>query len=332
MIASRSARPWLATGAILVVCSLASTAPAEPQGPAAPRAGALAQVLFEEGVSLMGEGHFEEACPKLAESQRLDPGGGTLLNLASCLEGLGQLASAYSTYSDALSVAIRDGRKEREAVARERLAVLQPRMSRLELRVAEPSLQAEIVLDGTRIGATAWHTPLPIDPGAHTLSASAPGRVTWSRTFDVPANGARLELEVPALAAATIATETASEAPVVTPKGVALAPNVLPEPTPLRRTVATTSLVGGGILVGLGAVAGVFALSKKAESDDACPTPTSCGAGGVSAMRTAETFAWTSNVAIGVGLVAAAAGVILLLTEPRSRRAGLVTVPIMGSF
>lgn len=331
MIASRSAA-WLATAAIVVVSSLASTARAEPQAPAAPRAGALAQVLFDEGVTLMGEGHFEEACPKLAESQRLDPAGGTVLNLASCLEGLGQLASAYATYSDAMSVAIRDGRKEREAVARERLAALQPRMSRLELRVAHRSEQAEIVLDGTLIGATAWDTPLPIDPGTHTLSASAPGRVTWSRTFEVPANGARIALEVPALETSS-AVEAPPAAAVAAPPSVgARVPLPLSEAPSIRRSVATTALVGGGVLVGLGAAAGVFALSKKAESDDACPTPSTCGTGGVSAMRTAETFAWTANVAIGVGVAAALTGVILLLTAPRGRSTGVVTVPLVSSF
>src|SRR4051812_34930505 len=97
----------------------------------------MAEALFDEGVALMARGDFEHACAKLAESQRLDPGGGTLLNLARCQEGAGRVSTAWATYRSALAIARRDARADRIRYAEEHLAILEPRLPKLILRVKE---------------------------------------------------------------------------------------------------------------------------------------------------------------------------------------------------
>src|SRR5258706_2634131 len=62
---------------------------------------AAAQTLFDDGRKLMAAGKFGEACPKLAESQTLDPGVGTPVNLADCYEPGGQTASAWTAFLEA---------------------------------------------------------------------------------------------------------------------------------------------------------------------------------------------------------------------------------------
>ncbi len=158
----------------------------------------LAQSLFEEGRQLMDKGKYSEACPKLAESQRLDPGGGTLLNLAICHENEGRLGSAYFEMNSALAQALKDGRKDREKLANERLAVLTARVPKLAVHVAQETLDIEVKVDGTVLRKPAWDLFTVVDPGPHVIDATAPGKAPFRQTITVR-EGEQRTVEIPAL-------------------------------------------------------------------------------------------------------------------------------------
>jgi hypothetical protein len=69
---------------------------------------------FDDGKRLAAQGRYAESCPKLAESQRLDPAPGTLMNLADCYENAGLTASAWATWLEAASATKQAGQVERE--------------------------------------------------------------------------------------------------------------------------------------------------------------------------------------------------------------------------
>src|SRR5258708_3181546 len=112
---------------ILVVIGLSiGVGPRVARGQEPASEGALAEMLYRQGRALIGEGKVSEACPKFAESYRLDAATGTLLNLALCHEIEGKLATAWLEFSRAVALARRDRRHDRVRFAQERLAVIEP--------------------------------------------------------------------------------------------------------------------------------------------------------------------------------------------------------------
>jgi hypothetical protein len=146
------------------------------------------EALFQEGNRFFDAGNFEEACPKLAESYRLEPGTGTLLKLALCHERQGKLASAWTELTEAQGRSKREGDAQRERYARERVAALQPRLSTLLIRVA-PEVAAteglELARDGVVLGQSSWNLRLPIDGGEHSIVATAPGKQPYRRSVRI---------------------------------------------------------------------------------------------------------------------------------------------------
>src|SRR5688572_6405870 len=135
-----------------------------------------AEVLFREGKQLMNEKDYAAACPKLAESYRLDPATGSLLALALCYERAGKLASAWVAYTDAAARAKREGQTDREQGAKARARELEPKLARLIVNVEAPDTPGlEVTRDGVQLGAAALGSAIPVDHGEHVVEARAPG-------------------------------------------------------------------------------------------------------------------------------------------------------------
>jgi hypothetical protein len=123
------------------------------------------QRLFEEGRALMEAGHAREACAKFAESDRLDPGGGTVLNLAVCYEETGRYVAARGAFLDSLERAVRQHRKDREDIAREHLASVERRVAAIVIVGTDAT---HVRIDGVRVDVEPGGRIL-VDPGAHVV-------------------------------------------------------------------------------------------------------------------------------------------------------------------
>jgi len=218
----------------------------------------LAEMLYQNGRELMAQGNFAEACPKLAESYRLDPATGTLLNLAGCHEGEGKLASAWVEYMDAARASRRGGRPDRVRFAEEHANRLAPRLSRLTIVVApgaEPA-DLQITLDGAVVGKAVFGVAAPLDPGTHVVVATAAGRRPFTHTLVLGPEADQQTVTVSALALAEPQAPVAPS-PDLTPLAPADSPASSPraaKPPPTESTIFSTPvLVAGGATLALAA-------------------------------------------------------------------------------
>lgn len=315
-------RRAIASKAILVVGTLAGMVAFSRTTFAAPSDAdrALATELFEEARALMAQQKYAEACPKFAESQRLDPGGGTLLNLALCHEQDGKTATAWAELHEALALAERAAFEERIQIAREHIAALEPKLSRITIvvpaEVAQPNLTVR--RDGTELPRAAWGTSMPVDPGEHRIEISAPGYKPWSTTVEIGAAPDVRQVVVPPLKKTAPKPETK---PAAVPKWTA-APKRPPERdvrphetsgSSLQRTLGFTTGGVGVVGLGVGGFFGLRAISKDNERDHDCEL--GCTPKSQVLADQATTAADIATISITAGLVALGVGAYLLLTD-----------------
>jgi hypothetical protein len=302
---SKSARRGLALGLPLLGCVLPCTVLAQPDKPRDPIA---AETLFERGKHLIDQGHTLEACAAFAESQQLDPAGGTLLRLALCHETGGKLASAWLEFTEVVRVSKEAAGEptklsERVRIAREHLAAIEPRLPKLVVSVPEGARAEglQVTANGLPRNPGIWGVAVPIDGGDVEIVAAAPGRQTFRTTVRLE-EGRQVSVEVPTLEAEVAAAPPASSA---APEDVA------PKASPMRPVGIGVAAAGVAVL-GVGAYFGLTAISKWNDSNKQCPG-TVCNAEGVSLSHDAKQAATISDVTFGLGVAAVAAGVVLFV-------------------
>jgi hypothetical protein len=184
---------------------------------------AMADSLFRDAKKLLARGKTPEACEKLAASYRIDPAGGTLINLAMCHEIEGKTATAWTEFNVALAAARKAARPDREKAARDHMTTLEPRLSRVTITVPATAAGLEVKLDGVAIEATALGSPFPVDPGEHTATATAPDRKPWEAKISLKETESRA-LAVPELAAVGPPPAPAAPPPLQWKKPVGIGP------------------------------------------------------------------------------------------------------------
>lgn len=309
--------------ALCLVATPSAVVRAEPRDPVA------AEALFREGRRTLDAGDVAAACGMFAESLRLDPAPGTLLNLANCEDRLGRVASAWEHFRRAIDVL--PATDPRVRVARARVTALEPRLPRLTLTVATPlPAGATVARDGVEIGSASLGVPIPIDPGDHSIVVRAAGH----REAVFPVTLAEAEARsVEIRLGDRVERRVAHATPIAGPT-----------PPPVRRAsrpwrpIGIAALGVGAAALATGAVTGILALGRASviEDPDHCDADLRCDQEGVDAAEAGGTLATVSTIGFVAGAVAAAAGVVLILLPPAEDQpldaARLRVGPALGSI
>jgi hypothetical protein len=332
-LVSRGARSALALVVAVTVLTAASPASADGDAPKMDNR-ARAQQLFDSALADAEAGNLPSACPKFLASHEADPKASTLLNLASCYEKNGQTASAWGAFREAEVLARKVGRADWETNARTHAEMLEPKLVKLTVQVPQPSRVPDLVVmrDGARIAAGEWGVAIPVDPGEHVVSASAPGRTPWESRTAVR--------EASATATVPVLELVAAPAPVVpapVPGGDGTPRDVAPPSswwTPMRTTGVVVAGVG---VVGLvtGTVLGLVAKGKYDDARARCADGSrACPPGAVADADSAFGMATGATVVFVIGAAAAVGGGALVLfspspssSSPTSASAALVVGP-----
>jgi hypothetical protein len=290
---------------------------------------AIAQGLYESAAELIRAGKWAEACPKLEESQRLDPAMGTQFFLATCYAETDRPTSAWSLFLDVAVTAKAAGNTVRESTARQRAAALEPKLPRITVVVAAKAASIPgltVKRDGTLLKPVVWGTAVPVDLGPHVVRVTAPGKVVWQTTVRVEQPGQRVEVVVPPLASAR--AEPIADAPEP-------AASEAPEPpaprlSGQRRAALAIGSVGlAGIAAG--AALGLVARAAWEKADAACPTHLACSREAHEDSTRTLSFAMGSTIAFIAGGALVTTAIPLFATGARKAPASAASIaPILA--
>lgn len=296
----------------IVTATLAASAPVLAGDMAA------AEALFREGRELLEKGDVNTACEKFAESQRLDPSSGTMLNLASCHERQGKTATAWAEFLAAARLARSQGRPERAEEAESRARGLEPKLAYVRITTDARVEGLTIHRDEVKLDAGALRSRIPIDPGKHVVRASAEGYEPWSLEVVIQ-TGEDAVVRIPSLTKAPPPPANDAQ-PTNTPDAKPSSDPTADAGTDITADSSSRTLayVLGGVGVaatGVGTYFGLRAMSTYDNADAACPSHTNCPASAMDTRDDASSQALLSNVLFGVGIVGIGASVALLLTS-----------------
>jgi len=237
--------------ATILVCALMLFAPrALAAGPTDAQVQA-ARELFVAAEHDEDAKRWSDALEKLRRVAQVRLTAGVRYHIALCEENLDELLAALADYTLAEGQAKRENAQDVLALVGPRLSKLNGRVPRLTLHVDGDQSDLEVRLDGVVVLKAMWGVAMPVDPGAHKITAVAAGYLPFARTVPMTERDNTLvEVEVTVHVAPTPPPPSPTSTPTST-QPLPSTPTDSVEPrshtTAILATVGTAVFLGGGI-------------------------------------------------------------------------------------
>jgi len=281
-----------------------------------------ARDLATQGAQAFEAGDYAQASDFFRRAHELVPAPSIALLRARSLAKLGQLLEAIDIYEQTARFKLADDAPEAylQAVetARNEMEDVRHRLPRLKLILIglTTSEHAQVSMDDKPTPDALLGVERPINPGQHRIEARVGGQLRATRELSiVEGQSYQIELDV---------------RPVEPPKPVVVSPAVsessATKPHSWRKTGGYVALGVGALGLGLGTYTGIVALNRKSDLDSVCrPNCPPSSADDIDTFRSNRTI---SYVSFGVGIAAAATGVMLLtLGKPSEEHVAIRFLP-----
>jgi len=314
--------------AVLLVAAVALTAPVLDRVEAQPASDQAE--AFADAQRLFDAKDYAGALPKFKALADETKSPNARLYVARSLRELGRLAEAYdemeATVKDASAAAEIEKKyeKTRDAAAAE-LALLQGRVGKLTIAVADAPAGTRVLLNGIEVSAERLASPITVVPGPQRVEISGPGIETIRRDVDV--NGGETKTLPVAVRAAPDEPQTGPTPPPT--RGAA-------EPETSGGEIRIVGIVAGSL--GVAAFA-TFAATAVLSDQRFSTLEDECGGARCTDPKYADvvdegkTFELVANVTVIAGAVLVAAAVPMIIwggpTEAEPAAAAVLT-PLPG--
>jgi hypothetical protein len=296
----------------IALALIAPTALAEPT--ASDRA--TARTLAQEGQHALETKNYTMAIDKFSRADSLVHAPTLLLGLARAQVGSIKLVEAQESYNRIIreGVAANSPKSWSKAVddANKEVGAISPRIPWVTISVLGPS-NPEVVIDNVPVPHASLGVKRAINPGSHKVKVTAEGYLPQEKMITL-SEGQSLTVN--------LELEQAPEAAPPPKKEVAAttADTTTATSNEWRKTVAYVAFGVGGASLIVGGVAGGLAIAKHSQLSDSC-SGTSCPPSQQATLDSYHRLGTISDVGFIVGGIGVAAGVILLVTQPKDTAA-----------
>jgi hypothetical protein len=306
---------------------------------------AQARQLGQQAQAAYDAGNYAESEKLWAAAGKLYSAAPTLtLGLARTQAKLGKLVAAQESYNRIIRewsnhASPPPAFKDALEAAKTEVGPVSARVASVVITVDGPP-SPSVTIDGQSVNAAALGLKRPVDPGPHTVKASADGFSSVEQPFQVVAGGAaEVKLKMDKTGAAPVAA-------VIKPAPASAssdqpAPEGPPKKSGSSKTLVFVAFGVGGAGLVVGAVTGLIAVGKHGDLKKQC-TGGTCPTSEQSNVDSYKTMGTISTIGFIVAGVGGVAGAVLLLTAPKEATAsagshfatvktkGLTMTPYLG--